>query len=120
VRHLFWLRLPAFTSTLAGPNNADAGGNLNTILRRLVAGDDRGDSLFAVPVLFSAHRFSTDVELREFGRPRSAPGKFGVTAHEDASPSQPSQNGDTPSMDSGQHGRTVEDRCNQFTWRDRK
>jgi sugar lactone lactonase YvrE len=82
--------------------------DLNTTLRRFLAGDqrlksvtddteweetrlediaingfhvdDRGNFLFTVPVLFSAYSYSANGELREFGRPGSAPGKFGVAA----------------------------------------
>jgi hypothetical protein len=86
-----------------------AGYDLNTILRRFLGDDERlkknsaentdwaekrleniaingfhvdkrGNMLFTVPVLFSAYRFSADGGLAEFGRPGSAPGKFGVTA----------------------------------------
>jgi len=84
------------------------GYDLNTILRRHLGDDDRlkkktektdwtdnrledvslngfhvdrrGNMLFTVPVLFSAYRLSADGRLAEFGRPGSAPGKFGVVA----------------------------------------
>ncbi len=42
--------------------------------------DRRGNMLFTVPVLFSAYRLSADGELVRFGRPGSAPGKFGVVS----------------------------------------
>ena len=42
--------------------------------------DRRGNMLFTVPVLFSAFRLSSDGGLAVFGRPGSAPGKFGVVA----------------------------------------
>ena len=42
--------------------------------------DKRGNMFFTVPVLFSAYRLSADGRLAEFGRPGSAPGKFGVVA----------------------------------------
>lgn len=42
--------------------------------------DPQGNLLFTVPTLFSAFRLSTDGQLTAFGRPGSAPGKFGVAA----------------------------------------
>ena len=86
----------------------EQGYDLDTILRRSLADDDRlkkktenadweedrledvalngfhvdehGNMFFTVPVLFAAFRLSADGELAEFGRPGSAPGKFGVVA----------------------------------------
>lgn len=40
--------------------------------------DPHGDVFFTVPVLFSAFRLSPDGEIRRFGTPGSAPGRFGV------------------------------------------
>jgi DNA-binding beta-propeller fold protein YncE len=42
--------------------------------------DRRGNIFFTVSVLFSAYLFSIDGELEEFGKAGSAPGKFGVAA----------------------------------------
>jgi len=93
---------------LDADGNFKQGYDLNAILRRFLGDDDRlqrktentdwtdkrledisingfhvdkrGNMLFTVPVLFSAYRLSAGGELAEFGRPGSAPGKFGVVA----------------------------------------
>jgi hypothetical protein len=42
--------------------------------------DQGGSIYFTIPVLFSAYRLSPDRKLESFGRPGSAPGRFGVIA----------------------------------------
>ncbi|MBW2401996.1 MAG: hypothetical protein JRG80_22555 [Deltaproteobacteria bacterium] len=42
--------------------------------------DNDGNMYFTVPVLFSAFRLSPEGHVSRFGRPGSAPGKFGVVA----------------------------------------
>jgi len=42
--------------------------------------DDRGNMYFTLPVLFAAYKLSPNGEMKQFGRPGSAPGKFGVAA----------------------------------------
>ena len=46
--------------------------------------DKDGNILFTVPVLFSAYRLAPDGTLQGFGRPGSAPGKFGVVGDIDS------------------------------------
>jgi len=42
--------------------------------------DEHGNMFFTIPVLFAAFRLSVDGKLAEFGRPGSGPGRFGVAA----------------------------------------
>jgi DNA-binding beta-propeller fold protein YncE len=42
--------------------------------------DNGGNMYFTIPVLFSAYRLSPQGHVSQFGRPGSAPGKFGVVA----------------------------------------
>ena len=46
--------------------------------------DRDGNILFTVPVFFSAYRLSPDGKIRGFGRPGSAPGRFGVVGDIDS------------------------------------
>jgi hypothetical protein len=42
--------------------------------------DDEGNIFFTVPVIFKAFRLGADRTLASFGRPGSAPGRFGIVA----------------------------------------
>ncbi len=42
--------------------------------------DEQGSIFFTVPVLFAVYKYSPDGKLTSFGRPGSAPGRFGIVA----------------------------------------
>jgi DNA-binding beta-propeller fold protein YncE len=42
--------------------------------------DKEGSIFFTIPVLFKAYKLAPDRKLTSFGRPGSAPGRFGVVA----------------------------------------
>jgi hypothetical protein len=42
--------------------------------------DERGNIYFTIPVFFKAYRVTPSKDVTEFGRPGSAPGRFGISA----------------------------------------